>query len=144
MKGKGDVWIVESYTYDDYGNMLTITDGEGNMKTMTYDAFDHVLESLTAEGIKRKMEYDANNNKTIENVEIDTLHSVETKTQYNLLDKPVKVTSELSDSQSVDILTSYDKNENISEVIYPNGMKKTYAYDYLDQLVLEKTFSPDN
>lgn len=41
--------ITTSYTYDASGNPLTVTDPEGNTKTLTYDAFGLISSSITAE-----------------------------------------------------------------------------------------------
>jgi YD repeat-containing protein len=41
--------IIEQYTYDDYGNILTKTDALGNVTNLTYNGFNNLTRSLTSE-----------------------------------------------------------------------------------------------
>jgi YD repeat-containing protein len=65
---------------------------------MTYDAFDHLIESISPEGIRSRSTYDANNNKLTDELVLDDSHSVKTIYGYNLLDKPIIATSDISDT----------------------------------------------
>lgn len=110
---------------------------------MTYDSFDRVIESLTTEGIRSRFTYDINNNKLSEERILNDINSVKTNYEYNLLDKPIKTTLDISESLSGTTEAKYDGNENIIETILPNGIKKQYAYDSNDRLVQETTIPTD-
>lgn len=81
------------YAYDSFGNPLTVTDPEGNVRTFTYDAFDRLRSSTTAEGIVKNFSYDANNLKTKSETVIDPIRKLTETTEYDLLDAVTSITA---------------------------------------------------
>ncbi|MDD4151526.1 MAG: DUF6531 domain-containing protein, partial [Candidatus Gracilibacteria bacterium] len=137
---KGNLFnkIEESYTYDNYGNLVSKTDGNGNIQTLSYDELNRLTETTSAQGIKKQYTYDANDNKEFEKQILEGGSSIDTKYDYNLLDKPTSIFTYIDSNTRVGLLNIYDKNENISETIYPNGLKKQFVYDENENLVEEK------
>ena len=123
-----------SYTYDIYGNPLTVTDGRGNTTTLTHDAYDRLTKTLTPEGIMSELVYDANNNKTKSTTTIESGVQVVADTIYNLLDKPTTLTADIDVNQRATLTYAYDANENLLTTTYPNGQVEQRTYDALDRL----------
>ncbi|MDD3302108.1 MAG: DUF6531 domain-containing protein, partial [Candidatus Gracilibacteria bacterium] len=141
IKGTEGNQIIETYTYDNYGNLVSKTDPLGNIQTMQYDELNRVKEITSAEGITRKYEYDQNDNKILDSLVLDETNAVNTNITYNLLDKPTQVTTKISQTQTGTISTVYDGNENITEITYADGTKKQYKYNELEQVIEEKTIT---
>jgi RHS repeat-associated protein len=98
----GDRNIVQSYTYDLAGNVLTETDTNG-ITIYSYDDYGNVVESTDPDGTITKLEYDANN-RLVKMIEADG--SISTFT--------------------------YDKESRRTKADYGNGLYVTYGYSSTD------------
>lgn len=47
--GTGAEQITTSYTYDTYGNPLTLTDGSGSVTSYSYDVFSRLVSETSPE-----------------------------------------------------------------------------------------------
>jgi YD repeat-containing protein len=64
---------------------------------------------------------------------------VVTDTIYNLLDKPESVTTDIDTNIRATISTTYDGNENIHTLTYPNGLREERDYDIHNRLTTLRT-----
>lgn len=153
-----------SYTYDVYGNIKTITDGEGHTTNNVYNDMGLKTSSVSPEGYVITYEYDSNGSltKTVFN------GGQTTRTVYDSEGRKIKeVTANLYDPSQEDasngnykadagnrytyyasgkIKTSEDTNNNITTYAYdiygnlitetkPNGGIYTYAYDSMNRVI---------
>ncbi|GFZ31506.1 hypothetical protein CSC2_20320 [Clostridium zeae] len=126
-----------TYTYDSYGNVFTVTDGENNTTTYEYNSIGWKTKATSPQGYLTEYFYDNNGNveKTILN------HSSVTRTVYDSLGRVIKVISANVYDSSKDDLSNHDYSADagIRYTYYSNGKVKaatdaennttTYTYD---------------
>ncbi len=125
------------YRYDVHGNVVSVTDALGNSKTATYDGFDRLMSSVSAEGVEKRFRYDANNNRISEETVLLGGNTAKTAYGYDVLDHLVSTVSDVSQGVEAEIRHSYDAGENPVETRFPNGTRKTLAYDADNRVVSE-------
>ena len=121
-----------SYTYDENGNVLTVTDKNGTIKR-EYDALNRVTRYIDTFGKSISYEYDAAGNlkkltypdNTSVNYDYDENNNLITVTDWE-----GRITS-----------YSYDENNRVVGVIKPNGCTVTTVYDSRQRIqsTVEKT-----
>ena len=83
----GATRIVERYAYDRHGNLATVTDGAGEVRTTVFDQFDRAVEQHepgTDKGIETTVTtYDENDNTVL----VRTPRGTETEMHYDALDR---------------------------------------------------------
>ncbi len=124
-------------TYDIYGNMLSLTDGEWSTKTLGYTPWNLLSTGTTDIGFITALAYDANNNKTRETRYVSWT-AINTYFYYDSLDR---VTSTLMDTASGQkLLTTYryDENNNVIEKQVGSGALVKYAYDEFAKVTEER------
>lgn len=87
--GTGSELINTLFSYDIHGNLLSTTDGEGNVKQFTFDQYDRLISSLSPEGILQETSYDANNNKSEESIHLENGKIFKNHSTYDILDQIV-------------------------------------------------------
>lgn len=126
-----------TYSYDERDK--TITDAEGNMKTITIDAFDRIIqveEVLNSQSLTTSYEYDSldrmikltDANGNIRNFVYDSLGRLTEQ-------------EDLHDSADVTFGVwsyDYDDNGNVTKITNPKSEDILYTYDALNRLATEQ------
>lgn len=133
--------LIESFTYDSMGNVLTESDSNGRKTTYVYDNLNRIIKKTDSYGKSESFKYDGNGNiieyidklggKTISTYDNNnnligtskgTLHTSKTYDNHD------RVLSE-TDEQGLTVHYAYDaKGQKISETD-AYGNKTTYVYD---------------
>jgi uncharacterized protein RhaS with RHS repeats len=61
-----------------------------------------------------------------------------TTTEYNVLDKPSLITKNIDDNLQNSISQEYDKNDNLTKIIFANGSFEEYLYNFANKVVAKK------
>ncbi len=132
--GSGANAYTAEYAYTDDGLLSTVTDNSGTI-TYTYDEMNGLTGKTLQDGTKLAYTYDTACRLTIVSVykPDGTLYG-STSYEYDLLDRPVKVT----DKNGAETRYEYDAAGNRTEMTYPNGAKTQYTYDSVNRLTCEK------
>lgn len=140
-EGSGDEITTTLFSYDIHGNLLSTTDGEGNIKKFTYDQYDRLVSSLSSEGIMSETLYDANNNKTEQKVNLENGKVLKSTSVYDILDQVTgnTVGSSADDQRTTSMVR--DTNGNIVETIDARGLKTQYTYDIFDRAIEKRVIS---
>lgn len=101
-----------------------------------------MASETTPEGIVTNYSYDANNNRLSVSVDLET-GSAQTTTSYEILDKPEIISQEISETELADTQMSYDGNENLIEMILPNGAIEQRLYDNHDRITQKLLLADD-
>lgn len=142
--GPGD----ETYSYDEKGNMSSLSDSRGNTSTFVYDPFFSKLAMVKdASGNTSKIEYDDRGNPTsLTDAEGKiTQYSFTTYGQLKEIQDPMGSRSSLEYDQMgnlsriIDATGSstyflYDALSQVEEKVYPNGRSSKYKYDLLGRV----------
>jgi large repetitive protein len=128
-----------AYEYDEYENQTKITYPDNIAENWTYDQYSNVLTHTNGNGVTTRNEYDARGNliRTIEALGTP----VERITEYaydeygNIIEK-----KQLGDSVTQEAITkwTYDEYGNIKTRIDPEGHKTEYTNDVLGNVLTEK------
>jgi RHS repeat-associated protein len=119
-----------SYTYNNNGQVETITDALGGVTGYVYDALGRTVSVTDALGGVTLYDYDENGNlRYVTNV-LDSLTSYVTEYQYDELNRVVLTIDPLNNETAVE----YDENGNVKKVTNADGGFITYSYDMLDRL----------
>ncbi len=121
-------------TYDADGNPTSIIDGNGNTKSITYDEFHQITKTLSAEGISHSFEYDKNGKETKQILTQSDGTPLETTKSYDILDHLAEVNQQISALKTTKIQYTYDGNENVKKITYPNGTTKEFFYNEQDKV----------
>lgn len=117
----GETQAVTSYTYDEVGNLVSVTDPEGSTTSYAYDAFDRMSSLTNAIGGETHLTYDNRDNlKSL----LDPALS-ETRFTYDLNDNRL---SEIRPMGQV-LSTSYDALDRALRSIDALGQVTKYIYD---------------
>ena len=132
--GSGANAYTAEYAYTDDGLLSTVTDNSGTI-TYTYDEMNGLTGKTLQDGTKLAYTYDTACRLTSVSVykPDGTLYG-STSYEYDLLDRPVKVTDKNGDETCY----KYDAAGNRTEMTYPNGAKTQYTYDKVNRLTCEK------
>lgn len=122
-----------SYTYDQYGQLATATDANGN--TTTYHSFTPVgYPEVTTDplGNESRVEFDVRGN-VLEST--DALGGTTTQ-DYDVFGRPLVGTVEKDDDENITTPAPvWDPNDNVIEATAPDGTVSSATYDAADQLV---------
>ncbi|OXS70189.1 hypothetical protein B1B04_18655 [Lysinibacillus sp. KCTC 33748] len=112
---------VETYSYDEWANPVTITLADGSTLSALYDEKDRMIQAINAEGGSRQWIY--NENGTLQaNVLEDG-----TKTEFFYNNK--YLIKSVTNAQGHMVSLAYDADLNLSQVTLPDGTSSTWAYD---------------
>jgi YD repeat-containing protein len=140
-------------SYDGDGNVLTVTDPNGNVTTYTYDAAGREVSELdpnptngtASGGPLTTYAYDAAGN--VSSVTDPLSHT--TDYDYDALGRQTEVMQptiyDIVTASNVNstTLTAYDGNTNVLSVTDPNGNETDYAYDQFGNMITMTQPSPD-
>ena len=117
---------MQAYTYDANGNVLTKTDGEGNVTTCLYDALGRLMQITDADGHSEYYSYDNNGN----------LLSYADKNGNATLYTYDAMNQMLTERDALNNVTTYtyDANGNLASVTDARGNMTSYQYDANNQL----------
>jgi RHS repeat-associated protein len=152
---------VRNFTYDGHGNLLTTEDLHApsdttfGTSTFTYDAQNNLLTRIDPKGQEVDYTYDSLNRKLMENytgtagTEVTYTYDVCTygvgrlcvasttasfaSTTYNALGLAAAATSTI-DGTSYGTQYSYDRQGNVTNVVYPNKMEVQYGFNLAGQI----------
>ncbi len=146
--------------YDAKGNITEITDPRGVRSQMVYNQLNQVVEitraadvsaasepGLLAHAYKSRIYYDANNNVIKTEVEYRDGNNpslpqyIESTAVYDILNKPIRTTKRVNNTQTIVTQMRYDGNENLIEILSPLAVSGTqpankvqFVYDERDLL----------
>jgi YD repeat-containing protein len=139
--------IATSWTYDNVGNIATVTNDLGYVTTFTVNDLNQVtnIETPISSSVTfdTKFEYDANDNltkKEIENLDGDGASVTAnpwittTFTYGNVLNRRTAVTDEIDSTTTVQTTFTYDTNRNLTQITRPEGNVEAFTYDERDLL----------
>ncbi|RLG33490.1 hypothetical protein DRN97_04920 [Methanosarcinales archaeon] len=114
-----------TYTYDENGNLISITDPTNYVQTMTYNSQGLLTEESGPP--HKRYEYDSHGNL------IKITYDDEKYVQYTYNTIGWKLS--MKDEDGYTTSYSYDNNGNLVSVSDPLGKTMSYSYDYEDRLV---------
>lgn len=121
--------IIVSYEYDDFGNVLSSTDGEGNVTRYEYDKLSNVVSETLPNGGKRTNDY--NYRKNI----IKTTDALGNSLTY-YYDNFGRLTSVIDNQTGGNLTTKvYNAKGLLESETDAIGTKFTYTYDNLNRVV---------
>lgn len=116
-----------SYTYDQFGNALTRTDGLGNTTTYTYDTRFNKVSSITdALNHVTKITYDSNGNP----LTVADANGHQTSMTYDSFGEVVQITDPAGSKTNI----SYDSFGNVASITNALGNATTFSYDAVARL----------
>lgn len=110
----------QSITYDNKGNIATVTDAEGKVTSMEYDVMDRVISNTSPSGASLVYSYDKNGNMTM----LRTQKSNEHTFTFNKVNKKVGYSSAKASTTTYE----YDLERKLKKVIYPSGKELENIY----------------
>lgn len=155
--------ISTDYRYDQVGNIISILDGRGVLTQFEVNQLNQVVKVARAADVSVSPEsgliafsytvtnfYDHNENLVRVDVEnrdgnVPSLDndSFSTTYVYDILNRRIQMTQEVSDIQDIATGYRYDANENLIQTIEPEGNFHDTIYDERD-LVIEKITGADD
>ncbi|MBI4431103.1 MAG: hypothetical protein HY587_05275 [Candidatus Omnitrophica bacterium] len=142
--------ITTDYRYDPVGNVISVLDGRGILTRFEVNLLNQVVRATRAADVSASSEpgltafayqttyfYDANENLIrvdVENRDGDTDSNtlLTTTSSYDILDRVLESTSEVSPTKTLTTRCRYDANENLIRVIEPLGNFHDTVYDERD------------
>ena len=131
--GTADNTIVNSYTYDWYGNLVVLQDANGNGTSYQYDKLGRMINQTNADNSETTWEYDDVLNTIVHTDEVGT----EIKYVYDKFGSIIRSV----DVYSNQLLTSYtyDSLRRLSTEINALGATTTYSYDNKNRMASQIT-----
>lgn len=144
--------VLTEYAYNEFGQLIKITDNAGNNKQFYYDLAGNKIKTVetinSTESAIFQYEYDDFNRlikvispkneitsysywPTGELAQIIDANDNVTKFEYNSIGKLIKKTDHLNSTYQY----THDANGNLTSETDPSGVVKTFAYNQIDQLV---------
>ncbi len=109
-----------SYTYDNRGNLSSVTDASNQVTSYSYDVKDRLITTTYPNNHTINYSYDSNGNMTTLTTPTPTNHTF----GYNGVNKRTNVTSPLNATTTY----SYDKQRRVTNVDRPSGANIEYVY----------------
>ncbi len=125
--------VTETYSYDNAGNLISITDSDGNITMTEYNSMGKVSCATDEKGRKTTYDYDDFGNLIKISYPDGTTESFTYDREGNNLTA--------TDRMGRTVTMTYDKVGNLLSKTYPNGAKTTYTYDRNYNLVSETSAS---
>lgn len=134
----GSDTIVNTYTYDNRGNMLSHTDGVGNTTKYEYNANDEIIAVILPNSQKTTYAHDVydsadNTTKTVTTY----ANAGVTETKYNVTGEITSITDKGDPTKGLTPVVKtyeYDAKDNLIKETYSKGNYKTYEYDARERL----------
>ena len=123
---RADTNVTTGYTYDTVGNLLSLTDPNGNPSTFTYDALNRLTKAEDAAQQITTYAYDAQGNL----ITRTNPRNFATTLTYNAANRLASSTDALTQT----LRYAYDHNGNLTTLTDPQGIETGYAYNALDRL----------
>ncbi len=114
------------YTYDDAGNVLTVTDEENNTTRFEYDVFNRLVKTTDALGGEVINTYDLMGNL----VQVQDTNKGNTFFHYDKNSRLIKIVRPMLEETTYE----YDGNGNRTAVIDSKGQRIEYEYNAIDRL----------
>ncbi len=114
------------YTYDDTGNVLTVTDEENNTTRFEYDVFNRLVKTTDALGGEVINTYDFMGNL----VQVQDTNKGNTFFHYDKNSRLIKIVRPMLEETAYE----YDGNGNRTAVIDSRGQRIEYEYNAIDRL----------
>ncbi|MCR4826566.1 MAG: hypothetical protein K5882_06400 [Bacteroidales bacterium] len=114
-----------SFTYDNWGQVLTSTDANGNTTTFTYDDYGNLVTTTDALGNTNTMTYNIAGNIT----STRDPYQAETKMTYNNADELIRMVDPLGNAMQM----SYDSRGAITAMMDAKQQVTHFTYDALRQ-----------
>lgn len=133
----GQNLTVSESTYDQYGNVLTMKDANGNTTTLTVNALNQVTKTVSASPFLYEAEffYDASDNLTktyVENSGGTGSSGHVREMEYDILDNVTKASEQISNSVTRTHLYFYDVDDKLTKVRNPESEDTVYVYNEFD------------
>jgi len=117
------------YTYDLNGNVESVTDARNIKTKITYDAEDRLITTTEASGIADERSKEISRDRMGNPIEVKDYNGNTTKTEYNALYLPRKVT----DPEENFTETTYYRTGQLNSVKNKRGFTTTHDYDELNR-----------
>jgi RHS repeat-associated protein len=118
---------VTTTTYDAVGNIVAVTDANGNTTTTTYDADNRSIQTVNPVGEITRTAYDADGNV----LDVTAPNGNITTNGYDALNRVVTV----YDALGLVRTTAYDADGNVTSTTDPLGNTTRTAYDALNRVI---------
>ncbi len=118
--------VIESYAYNEHGEVTSVTDAVGNITTYEYDNAGRLTNVAMPEGVTTTYTYDKAGNRL---TQTDGNGNV-TKYEYSAYGRLVSVTNADGNTESYE----YDAFGNVTEKTDGNGTVVSYEYDKRNNL----------
>jgi len=130
------------YEYDLWGNVISITDPQGNIRKFEVDASNLITKEIN-NGEERRYFYDANDN--IIKIEVPSKKLV-VEFEYDMLDRMRVKKEYLSPTHVITTRFEYNPRDQLTRVVYPMGNEMRFEYDDEENLVKkgEEVYEYDN
>lgn len=122
---------VETYQYDVWGNIISITDAAGKKREFDVDASNHIAREVV-DGEERHYRYDANDN--IIRMEVPQ-KNLRLEFEYDILDRMTAKREILNGDRAVTARHEYDPQGRPTRFVYPMGNENRFVYDDEGRLV---------
>ena len=130
----GDKEVIEAYTYDGMGNMLTYTDTMGRKTSYTYDKCNRLLSETYPDGIVTTYSYDNLGNLA----DVTSSDNTSVTVERDSMGRIISVTQNGSEEKSKIYKYTYDQMGQLVSTIDPMGKESSQTYDVLGNVLSTK------